>query len=125
MAVVYVGKLTVIERRMYVGHRIINYNTTANVITGRSETGIFLGRISLGAFNESQIEFTNMTPQFYRSDLEPFRKAAITRPFFFAWRPSLYPLEVGYCWAMSDMTVQNSVSNGFMTASLNVQGIVR
>ena len=124
MAVVYVGKLTVIERRMYVGHRIINYNTTANVITGRSETGIFLGRISLGEFNESQIEFTNMTPQFYRSDLEPFRKAAITRPFFFAWRPSSYPLEVGYCWAMGDMSVQNTHPNGFMSASLNVQGII-
>ena len=124
IAVIYVGKLTIIERRMYVGHRIINYNTNANIVTGRSETGIFLGRINLGEFNETQIEFKNMTPQFYRSDLEPFRKEGIIRPFFFAWRPSSYPLEVGYCWAMSDMMVQNSVPNGFMTASLNVQGIV-
>jgi len=124
MAVVYVGKLTIIERRMYVGHRIINYNSVANVVTGRSEFGQFLGRLSLGETTTSQIEFKNMTPQFYRSDLEPFRKAAITRPFFFAWRPSSYPHEVGYCWSMNDMNVQNTHANGFMSATLSVQGIV-
>lgn len=124
MAVVYIGLLTRMERRIYVGHRIIKFNTVANIVTGRSEFGQFLGRLNLGQTTTSQIEFKNMTPQFYREELEPFRQAAIEIPFFFAWRPQAYPLEVGYCWSTADMEVPNSLANGFMAASLNVQGIV-
>lgn len=123
IAVVYCGELLILERRIYVGHRIVNYNESTNIVTGRSELGHFLGRLLLGEFNTSQIEMQNITPQFYRSGIEPWRKAAKTRPFFWAWRPSTYPLEVGYVWSTNDMQVSNSKANGFMQASLALQGI--
>lgn len=122
-AVVYCGELLVLERRLYVGHRIINYNDTTNIVTGRSEMGQFLGRLVLGEFKSTQIELQNITPQFYRQGVEPWRQSMKTRPIFFAWRPSSYPFEVGYCWAMNDMQVSNSKANGFMQASISLQGI--
>lgn len=122
-AVVYVGKLLVLQRRIYVGHRILNYNTRANVVTGMSEEGQFLGRIVLGEMTESALDLQNITPQFYRTEMEPWRKSAITTPFFFCWRPADYPGECGYCWPTGDMQVSNQRSNGMMQASLNLQGI--
>ena len=122
-AVVYMGELLVCERRMFVGHRPLTYNSMANVITGLSETGIFLGRILLGEFLTSQLDFKNITPEFFREDLDLFRVHAKTRPFFFAWRPNSFPREVGYAWAMGNMNVSNALSNGLMGASMPIQGI--
>lgn len=123
MAVVYVGKLLILERRLYVSHRPITLNTRSNVVTGFSEQGQFLGRLVLGEFQETQLDLPNLTPDFVRQQLNPFRRAAIQRPFFLGWRPDSYSSEVGYCWATANMTVSNSLANGLMTASLPVQGI--
>jgi hypothetical protein len=124
-AVLQIGRLTILERRIYVGHKPITFNTKANIVTGRSELGHFLGRVVLSEMSETQIELDHITPIFYRTEMEPWRQHAIEKPFFFAWRPGSYPYEVGYCWAMSDMQVQNQRSTGFMQVSLTVQGITR
>lgn len=123
IAVVYCGDLLILERRIYVGHQIISFNTTANIVTGRSELGQFLGRLVLGEFSVSQLDLKNLTPLFYRNDFEPFRRNSIEKPFFFAWRPLKYPFEVGYCWTNGDVRVSNQTANGYMQASLQLQGI--
>ena len=124
-AVLYVGKLTVLERRIYVGHRVLPYNRRAHVVAGESDNGQFLGRIVLSEMTESALDLQNVTPTFYRSELEPWLKSAVQRPFFFAWRPSDYPNEVGYCWAAGDAQMSNQRSNGMVQASLNLRGIVK
>jgi hypothetical protein len=123
-AVVYVGRLLVLQRRIYVGHRPLQDNERANITTGRSEGGQFLGRIVLGAFNEGSINQQNVTPEFYRASVRPWRKAGVTIPFFFAWRPGDYPEEAAYVWGTNDMEVSNQHPNGMMQFSLSVQGIV-
>lgn len=122
-AVLYVGRLLVLPRRIYVGHQPITFNTTSNVITGRAELGQFLGRIVLSETTVTQLSLQNILASFYRSDMEPWRLASIARPFFFAWRPGTYPYEIGYCWATGDMRVENQRTNGMVKVSLSVQGI--
>jgi hypothetical protein len=54
----------------------------------------------------------------------PFLLAAQETPFFFAWRPTTYPTECGYCWLISDPTPSNSQANGMMAVSLDLEGVI-
>jgi hypothetical protein len=125
IAVAYAGELLELERRIYVGHRILNYNRRTNVVTGFSDDATFLGRIVLGALTESALELQNITPSFYRTDVDPWLRDAVQRPFFFAWRPTSYPNEVGYCWLTGDAQMSNQRANGMVRASASLRGIVQ
>jgi hypothetical protein len=124
-AVVYVGRLLILQRRIYVGHRVLPFNRRANVVTGYSEEGQFLGRIVLSEMTESALDLKNITPAFYRTEMEPWLKSALQNPFFFAWRPGDYPMETGYCWASGDAQMSNQRRNGMVQASLGLRGIVK
>lgn len=123
-AVVYCGKLLILPRRIYVGHPVIKFNRSATLINGRSESGQFLGRIVLGENNNTSIQQKNISPLIFREDIEPWLKAAVEIPFFFAWRPMSYPLEVGYCWSTNDSQMTNQLSNGLIEYQIALQGLV-
>lgn len=124
-AVVYVGKLLVLERRIYVGHTPLTQARKTNVQNGRSETGNFLGRIVLGAWRETVIPLSLLSPAWYRDHGgDEFLAVATETPFFFGWRPESYPYEIGYCWTIDDpMPVPTAPSN-HIAFDLKVGGIV-
>lgn len=124
IAVLYVGKLIVLPRRLYVGHTPITMGYAQNATNGQSESGNFLGRIITGASNQNSADLTNVPPSWMRSYFKTFMDRAKLVPFFFAWRPSGYPLEVGYVWLTSMPTPVNDRSNGFMKVTLAMRGIV-
>jgi hypothetical protein len=123
-AVVYAGALLVLQRRIYVGHTPIVDGRVTTVVNGRSESGAFLGRIILGQMTESGIDMKNITPDWFRVNMRPFLLQAQEFPFFFAWRPSTYPREVGYCWLTSDPNPSNQLGNGMMQVSLKLAGVI-
>jgi hypothetical protein len=125
LAVMYAGKLLQLERRIYVGHRVLSFNRRATVVTGLSEEATFLGRLVLGETNEATLDIKNATPAFYRSDIEPWLRDATRRPFFFAWRPFDYPAEVGFCWLSADAQMTNQRSNGMVQVSASLRGVVQ
>jgi hypothetical protein len=122
-AVLYVGKLLTLPRRIYVGHTPITYGRTAKVTNARSESGNYLGRIVLNEMHETAVELANIPPDIYRSDIDPFLQASTDTPFFFAWRPASYPREVGYAWMTNDPQPVNQRTNGMMSLSLRMQGL--
>jgi len=97
-AVVYVGKLLDLERKVYVGHTPLPDGIEAEIANGRSESGNFLGRIVLGEWRASPVPLSLISPAWFREHMRPFLKAANETPFFFAWRPASYPYETGYAW---------------------------
>lgn len=101
-AVVYLGKLLVMERKIYVGHTPLPHGRKVSVANGRSESGNFLGRIVLGEWRESTAPISLMTPEWYRANFDPFLAVSKELPFFFAWRPDTYPDEVGFAWLADD-----------------------
>lgn len=123
IGVMYVGKLLVLQRRMYVGHSPITLNKVAKITNARSEDGNFLGRIVLNTMNQSGVSLQNLTPDWYRTYFDPFVDAAKEYPFFFAWRPGDYPMEVGYCWMTDDPTPENQRSNGMMQVNFKLNGV--
>jgi hypothetical protein len=124
IAVVYAGALLVLQRRVYVGHTPINYGRTTKVTNARSESGDFLGRIVLNETTKTTLNLLNLTPDWYRSYMEPFLIQAQEHPFFFAWRPSDYPREVGYAWLTNDPAPTNALANGMMSVALEMAGVV-
>lgn len=123
-AVVYSGKLLVLQRRIYVGHTPITMGLSSRISNGRSESGDFLGRVVLHEVTSTKIDLQNLTPAWLRENILPFLKSANENPFFFAWRPGTYPLEVGYAWLSVDARPVNQSSNGFMNVSFDISGIV-
>jgi hypothetical protein len=123
-AVVYAGKLLVLQRHIQVGHTPIVDGRMTTVVNGRSESGRFLGRIVTGQSTESVIEMANLTPDWYRANMRPFLRQAQESPFFFAWRPSTYPREVGYCWLANDPKPTNQLAAGHVQVSLKIEGVV-
>lgn len=123
-AVVYAGKLLVLQRHIYVGHTPMPYGRMTKVTNGRSEAGHFLGRIVLNQATATDIKLQNLTPAWYRAYMEPFIAAAVENPFFFAWRPQSYPREVGFGWLTSDPKPVNALPNGMMSIEMEVSGVV-
>jgi hypothetical protein len=90
----------------------------------RSVNGNFLGRIVLGRKVATQVNLQNLTPDWYRTYMAPFVLAAEEIPFFFAWRPSSYPNEIGYAWLTSDPKPVNQRTNGMMQVDLALEGVI-
>lgn len=122
-AVIYTGKLLVLQRQIYVGHTPINFGRSSKITNARSENGQFLGRIILSQMTATKVDLQNLTPNWYRSALQPFIDASREAPFFFAWRPASYPGEIGYAWMTNDPQPSNQRGNGMMQISLEMGGI--
>lgn len=123
-AVVYVGKLLVVERRVYVGHTPMPHARKSSIINGRSESGNFLGRIVLGSWRESTVPLSLISPSWYRTYMDQFLAVAKDTPFFFGWRPQTYPLESGYGWLTDDPMPTPQGPSNLIAFDLKVGGIV-
>lgn len=123
-AVVYVGLALQFQRRIYVGHTPLPFGRVTKASNGMSESGHFLGRIVTGEGRTSQVSIQNIGHIWYRLHMEPFIEAAVEAPFFFAWRPSSFPDEVGYAWLSGDPRPNNQRANGMMQVALDIGGIV-
>jgi hypothetical protein len=122
-AVLFTGTLMILQRRVYVGHTPLNLSRATSVVTGMSEAGNFLGRILVGESRKTSVTLSNLSPVWYRNNMDPFISAAKTTPFFYAWRPASYPAETGYAWLTGDATPSNQSANGLMQVTLPIGGV--
>lgn len=121
IAVAYLGNILALPRKIYVGHTPVVMGVEEVASTGTSESGEFLGRLVMSEYRATQIGQANLLPAFYRASLRPWVESR--DPFFFAWRPSAYPAELGYVWRTGTANPVNQRPNGMMSISLNVRGI--
>lgn len=124
LAVLYAGEALILQRRIYVGHTPITLGRQRKVITGRSESGNYMGRIVTGGQSSSAVSLQNLDPGWYRSKFDPFVEAAEETPFFFSWRPATYPREIGFVWLTQDPIPKNQRANGMMQVDLQFTGII-
>lgn len=123
LAVLYVGLLLTLQRRVYVGHTPMPYGRSLQVANLLSISGAFLGRIVLGQTRKSSVNLQNITAAWYRAYMDPFLVAAQEIPFFFAWRPGIYPEEAGFAWLTGDPDASNQRTNGMMSVSFRMEGV--
>lgn len=122
-AVMYVGKLLLLQRNIYVGHTPITYGRNNKIVTGFSENGNFIGRVVLHEKLETSVSMQNITPSWYRTNMDPFIIASKEDPFFFSWRPDTYPLETAYGVITGNPKPVNQLGNGMMQIDFNVTGV--
>ena len=123
IGVIYIGKSLRLERSIYVGHTPITYGRNRSTVNGISENGQYLGEIVKRQMNMTAVSLSNLTPAWYRSQLDPFFKLTPRVPCFWAWRPETYPDEIGYAWIDGEPSVSNEQPNGMMSASWNFEGL--
>lgn len=125
IAVIYCGKLLVLERgiKVDVVHVALPYGRKTSIVNGMSESGNFLGRIVLAESRASRAEFFAFTPEFYRASIDPFLVAAQQNPFFWAWAPLDYPLETGFAWLTTDAQPETSPDHRHVALALDMAGI--
>lgn len=134
MAVFYLGRLLVLQRNIYGGHKPISMSYENVSSVGVSDSGQYLGAVARRANPATTVALKNLTAAWVRANLHPFFTEAVgngvTRiraSFFFAWRPTSYPAEVGYGWIPpgSPPSLQNQATGvAMMDASFAVQGAV-
>lgn len=122
IAVLMVGTILTLQRRIYVDHTPLPLARRIEVTTGRSQSGEHLGTVIMGEWRSGSIRQANLTPSWYRTYLAPFVENA-PEPFFFAWRPDGYPDEAAFCWCTGDPVPTNSRSNGMMSIEFEVEAI--
>jgi hypothetical protein len=124
IAVIHVGRLLIMQRRIYAGHVPLTHARKAEFAGGLSQSGQYLGQVQLRSWLESVAPFRHLTPEWSRANLIPFLARGRGTPFFFAWRPYSYPYEVGYAWLTNDPMPTPQQSDGNLTAvDLNFEGI--
>lgn len=124
ISVLYIGKALRLERNIYVGHTPITYGRDRKTINGLSENGQYLGEVVVRQSNTTNVSLSNLTPDWYRNQLDPFFAAVPRVPCFWAWRPETYATEVGYAWVEGESAMSNQRSNGMVQASWTFRGIV-
>jgi hypothetical protein len=124
IAVMYVGKLLVLPRKIYQGLAPINYARVAKVTNGRSEAGNFLGRIVLQEFVKNNIPLSLINPTYFRDHIAEFLVDSKENPFFFAWRPEMYPQEIGYCHMTNDPLPVNQSPHGLIQMQMEMTGVI-
>lgn len=124
IAVLYVGKLLVMPRKVYQGLTPINYARIAKVTNGKSEAGQFLGRIVLQEFVKDTIPLSLIDPGYYLDHIDAFMEASKETPFFFAWRPQSHPDGLGYCHMTNDPMPVNEAPHGLVAMQWEMTGII-
>lgn len=124
MAVMYAGKLLVLPRKLYQGMGPINYARIAKVTNGRSEAGQFLGRIVLQEFVKNTVPLSLIDPTYFRDHIADFLVFSKESPFFFAWRPEMYPDEIGYCHMTNDPMPTNQAPHGLIQMTMEMTGVI-
>lgn len=123
ISVVYVGEALAMERAVSGPYRPINMARETVLQASMSRGGHYLGQDYRRNSVAGQISFSKLSAAWIRSDFEPFAKAARKRPYFLAWNPGEFPLEVGYVWTEDDIVpeYENIVDN--MRVSWQARGI--
>lgn len=121
IAVLYAGKLLIMQRGIYAGHTPITHGRKVDTVDAVSESGQFLGQIVTRETRQNAAKFRLLTPDWYRTNFDPF--LAQRKPFFVVWRPDTYPDEIGYCWLTNDPAPAPESPSNLIAVELRMRGI--
>jgi len=124
IAVVHLGKALAMQRKIYQGHTPLTLSRTTELSNNMSDGGQYLGRSVIRKGAQTSCNWSHLKADWYRSNFDPFVKAARTGPFFIGWRPESYPSELGYVWTDNDIAPTNSGPRDFMSVGVSFMGLI-
>ena len=123
LAVLQIGKVLLVQRAIYAGHSPAVLARDTKLQQNMSDTGQFLGQYIRRQGVNGRISLKNLKAGWYRANFDLFVKSARQFPFFIAWRPVDYPLEVAYGWTDDNIQPSNMGIRDFMEVRFKFQGI--
>lgn len=123
MAALYVGTVLVMPYSLYGGISPLKLSRETELTQTMSRSGQFLGQNIRRMGVSGSVPFKNLTAAWYRANFDPFVAAARRYPYFFAWRPSTFPGDVGYVWTPSDIRPSNQGKRDLMSVSVPMEGV--
>ena len=126
------GQAMLLERPIFVGHEPETLSQRVKKQIHASESGQYTGQIVTRRYHQGMVKQENTTQSFIRNELVPFIKHVNNNgddtdvaqgPFFFAWRPADWPLELIYGWTNDQIRPTNQSFNGLMEYSFKIEGI--
>jgi len=123
IGVVYAGFRLNMPLSIYGGHTPDTLGRTVEYTTAESVTGNFLGRTVERSGYEASYSFKYLGAAWYRQHFDKFARDAITNPFFVAWYPSKYPLEVVYGWTDRTIVPNNSGLKDYLDVNFTVKAV--
>jgi hypothetical protein len=131
LANIMCGRYTELQRKIYVGHTPINYARNVDRVQGLSESGQFLGHIVRRRTKSTTIDVANLTPDYYRTTLDPFFAASTEQPHYWSYRRSIpQPVtdvdakdQTAWAQVSGNPSVSNAMTNGMMSASWGIIAI--
>ena len=122
LGVIYAGAALEMQRGIYGGHSPIVLNSKTDYQSTMSESGQFLGRTINREGIETSYKWNHLTPEFYRTDFQPFVNSAKRLPFFLLWRPDTYTDAV-FGYTTSDISPSNMTGGSrLMEVGFNMKG---
>ncbi len=85
--------------------------------------GQFLGQSVRRHGVKGDAKFKLLDAAFVRSEFDLFAKSARQYPYFFAWNPQDFPLEIGYCWSDKDIKPKYMGMGDLMEVSWQMAGV--
>lgn len=123
IAVINVGVALAMQRQIYGGHKPITLSRQTVLSQSLSKGGQFVGQTYRRNGLATSVAFRHLTPAWYRSQFDLFVQHARKLPYFFAWRPLDYPLEVAYVWTGKDIAPTNMGVIDLMQVAWDMQGV--
>lgn len=120
LGVLYLGRALQMQRGIYQGHTPGEFARNDEIRPTVSEGGQWLGRTVVRKGYDASYSFSNLKADWVRSTLAPFLEAAITKPFFIAWRPESKADEVLFGWTQAPIVPTNSGPRDLMSVQFNV-----
>jgi len=116
------GLAMIFERGIFAGHTPVNFSLKTKTLRNVTEGGQYVGASIISQGINGSISLKNITSKFMREQFRPFIILARTKPYFFAWRPFEYPLEVAFGWTNSDIRPTNMGVRDLMSVDFNYDG---
>lgn len=122
-AVLYCGLSLTMERGIWIDHTPLPQARRLNRVGGFAESGDFIGQIVIGEYRETSAKFMHLDPDWFRTYMDPFLDQAQEEPFFFWWRPSLYPDEGGLASLINDPMPVPTDPSHLIEVELQMRGV--
>lgn len=126
IGIVYVGEAFEFERRFYQGHKPIRFGDQNSRFVTRTAGGQYAGNQVRRRSKSTSVRLSNLTPQFVRTKLEPFRQHYNNGgKFFFSWRPDTFPDEAVFARGDGVMSPSNTGPSAFMGVEFSMTAYIQ
>lgn len=125
IASVYVGEVLEMQRPFFGGNTPMPLARQTQLRSSMSRGGQFLGQDMVRTGYAGSMQWTNLKPAWYRSNVEPLVQHLRTRPAFVAWNIRDYPGDLVYAWSQDNIAPEQRAKTpgGLYDVTINWVGV--